>query len=183
MLLKTILRKSIAVAVVLPLALAAEDKADLAAIYKIKNEAFQNSKVMDHMFHLTDVHGPRLTGSPGYRAAAEWVVKRLGEYGIGAKLEKWGPFGRGWTYTRYSAHMLEPGYSPLIGFPLAWTGSTNGVVTGEPIHVTLATEADLEKNKGKYPAVNHAVISMTMAREPGKSHERVPWWNSHGTMP
>src|SRR3989442_872803 len=103
----------------------AEEKVDLNAIHRIKEEAFENSKVMDHMFYLTDVHCPRLTNSPGYRAAADWAVKRLQEYRIPAKLEKWGPFGRGWTYSRFSAHMLEPGYAPLIGFPLAWAPGTD----------------------------------------------------------
>jgi carboxypeptidase Q len=58
-------------------ALCAEDKADLAVIQRIKREVFENSKVMDHLFWLTDVYGPRLTGSPGFTAAANWTVKRL----------------------------------------------------------------------------------------------------------
>ncbi len=51
--------------------------------------------------------------------------------------------------TKFSAHMIEPQYQPLIGVPLAWTSGTNGVVTGEPVMAVLRTEADLEKNKGK----------------------------------
>src|SRR5713101_9301518 len=54
--------------------LAAQDKADLYTINRIKNEAFQNSKVMENAFYLTDVYGPRLTGSPGIQAAAECAV-------------------------------------------------------------------------------------------------------------
>ena len=38
---------------------------DLAIVHRIKTEAFENSKVMDHVFYLTDVHGPRVTNSPG----------------------------------------------------------------------------------------------------------------------
>ena len=48
---------------------------DLSPLYRIKQEAFQNSQVMDHLFYLTDVYGPRLTGSPGYRQAAEWAAQ------------------------------------------------------------------------------------------------------------
>src|SRR6266849_780558 len=127
----------------------AEERVDLDAIHKIKAEAFQNSKVMDHLFYLTDVYGPRLTNSPGFFAAADWAVKQLGEWSIGAHQEKWGPFGRGWTYSRFSAHLIEPQYAPLIGFPLAWSPGTNGPVSGEPMTAVLATEADLEKYKGK----------------------------------
>jgi len=45
--------------------LAAEEKVDLATIHRIKEEAFKHSMVMDHLFYLTDVNGPRLTNSPG----------------------------------------------------------------------------------------------------------------------
>ncbi|MGD1094147.1 MAG: M20/M25/M40 family metallo-hydrolase [Bryobacteraceae bacterium] len=128
----------------------AEERVDLGTIHQIKSEAFQNSKVMDTMFYLTDANGPRVTNSPGYFAAADWVVKQLKEWGIPARTEKWGPFGRGWTFTRFSAHLVEPVYAPLIGYPQAWTSSTNGSVTGEPMLVEkLTTDEDLGKWKGK----------------------------------
>ena len=46
-----------------------EDKVDLEVVHRIKAEAFSNSKVMDHLFYLTDANGPRLTGSPGWESA------------------------------------------------------------------------------------------------------------------
>ena len=128
----------------------AQEKVDLYTINRIKNEAFQNSKVMENAFYLTDVYGPRLTGSPGLQAAAEWAVRRFNEWGLSnAKLEKWGPFGRGWYCVRFTAHMKEPQYSPLIGFARPWSPGTNGPVTGEPVLAPIHTEADLEKFKGK----------------------------------
>lgn len=128
----------------------AQERVDLDAIYRIKQEAFQNSKVMDHAFYLTDVYGPRLTGSPNYRKAGEWVVKTLQGWGLkNARLEKWGPFGKSWENERFSANLLEPSYQPVYGFPLAWTPSTNGVVTGEPVYAVIQTEAEMEKWKGK----------------------------------
>ncbi len=102
------------------------------------------------MFYLTDVNGPRVTNSPGFFAAADWAVKRLEEWGVSAHLEKWGPFGRGWTYTHFSAHLIAPQYAPLIGFPLAWTAATNGSVTGAPMLIErLENDADLAKYKGQ----------------------------------
>jgi len=131
-------------------ALNAEEKVDLYTIHRIKAEAFQNSKVMEHAFYLTDVHGPRLTGSPGIRGAAEWVLGRLREWGLqDPKLEKWGPFGRGWSNVRFTAHLKEPQYSPLIGFARPWSPSTNGPVSGDPILAILRTEADFDKFKDK----------------------------------
>jgi carboxypeptidase Q len=131
------------------LAIAEDETPDLTIVNRIKAEAFQNSQVMDHLFYLSDVYGPRLTNSPGHRAAAEWAMTRLRGYGLqSVKAEKWGPFGQSWKLTRFSGHMLAPQYQPLIGMPLAWTGSTKGVVSGEPVLAPLRSEADFEKFKG-----------------------------------
>jgi carboxypeptidase Q len=128
----------------------AEEPVDLSVIHRIKAEALENSKVMEHVFYLTDVNGPRLTNSPGFKSAGDWVVKRLQEYGItGVRQEAWGPFGRGWNYTHFAGHMLEPAYAPLIGFPLAWSPGTSGPVQAEAIYAPLDNDADLERFKGK----------------------------------
>ena len=128
----------------------AAEHVDLYTINRIKNEAFQNSKVMENAFYLTDVYGPRLTGSPGIQAAAEWAIRRFHEWGLAnAKLEEWGPFGRGWYCVRFTAQMREPQYSPLIGFARPWSPGTNGPLTGEPVLAPIYTEADFEKFKGK----------------------------------
>ena len=137
-------------AVFVPLALLAEEKVDLSVVNKIKAEAFQNSKVMDHAFYLTDVYGPLLAGSQNYRNAAAWIVKTLNEWGIeDAKTEKWGTFGRSWTYSRFSAHLLEPQQLPLLGVPQAWSPGTEGPVSGEVILAPIRTLEDAEKYKGK----------------------------------
>jgi hypothetical protein len=128
--------------------LVAQDSVDLDAVHKIREEALQNSQVIEHLFYLTDVSGSRLTNSPGFVSAADWVVKRLGEWGISAHQEKWGPFGRGWTYTRFSAHMIEPQSTPLIGAPLAYTPGTNGPVSGDAMIVAINNEGDFAKYKG-----------------------------------
>jgi len=127
-----------------------QERVDLAAVHRIRTEAFENSNVMEHLFYLTDVHGPRLTGSPQLRAAGEWVVQQLNQMGAAnARLEKWGPFGRGWSYSYFSAHLQEPGYSSLIGFPLAWTPGTNGRISGELVIAPIEKEEDFEKYRGK----------------------------------
>src|SRR5690349_786812 len=119
-------------------ALCAEDAVDLAVIQRIKQEAFENSKVMDHLFWLTDVYGPRLTGSPGFTAAANWTVEQLKQYGIqNASVQSWGKFGRSWRATKFSISLQEPEYAPLIGFPLAWSADTNGPIVAEPVLAPL----------------------------------------------
>jgi carboxypeptidase Q len=130
--------------------LAAEEKVDLAMVNRIKAEAFQNSHVMESAFYLTDVYGPRLTGSPGLQAAGEWIVRTMKEWGLSnAQLEKWGPFGQGWVCTRFVAQMKEPQFSPLIGFARPWSQGTNGPVLGDPILATINGPEDFEKYKGK----------------------------------
>jgi hypothetical protein len=140
--------KRIALCLLAPLLLA-QERADLFVINRIKTEAFQNSRVMDHSFYLSDVYGPRLAGSPAYKAAAEWAMKRLREVGLeNTRLEKWGPFGRGWANVRFYAAMKEPDYQPLIGVPRPLSLGTGGPVSGAAMLARIATEADMEKFKG-----------------------------------
>ncbi|MDZ4796673.1 MAG: M20/M25/M40 family metallo-hydrolase [Bryobacteraceae bacterium] len=150
--------------------LSAQESADLAVIYRIKNEALKKGKVMEHMAALTDQHGPRLTASPQYAAAAEWAASRLRDWGLtNVHMEKWGPFGRSWSLKRFSAHMTAPQYSPLIGFPLAWSGTTNGVVSGEPILLPARDndlarfQADLDRMKKQYAGKLKDKIVLTTA--------------------
>jgi len=141
---KTILLSLLAVA-----CLAAE-WVDLATVHRIRVEATERSKVGDHLFYLSDYFGPRVTNSSGFRKAAEWVVKRLGEYGlVNVHEEPWGPFGRAWENEFFSAHVVEPNYASLSGFALAYTASTPSAVTAEAVLAPLTTDADLEKFKGK----------------------------------
>ena len=60
---------------------------------------------MDHVFQLTDVYGPRLTNSPGFFAAADWVVKQLKEWGIEGRR---GKMGSVWTRLDLYALFGEP---------------------------------------------------------------------------
>jgi len=146
----------IALACVFPVV--AADSVDLAAVNKIKSEAFEHSKVMEHLEYLTDVYGPRLTASPEFKEAADWALKRLQEYGLeNVHLEKWGPFGRSWTLEKYALEMITPRYSLLAAAPLAWSSNTNGPVNGEPIFAPLANtqavgrgERNLEQYIQKY---------------------------------
>jgi hypothetical protein len=142
--------KTLLLALLTAAAAMAEDKADLAAIHRIKTEAFEHSKVMDHAFYLTDVYGPRLTGSPALKTAADWIVQQFNSWGlVNANLEKWGPFGRGWSQVRFSAHLKEPQYAPLIGFSRPWSPGTHGPVAAQPVLAVIQSDADMDKFKGK----------------------------------
>jgi hypothetical protein len=132
-------------------------------ISRIRDEGLNRSQVMQTLSYLTDVIGPRLTGSPNLRRANEWTRERLSSWGlVNARLEPWGPFGRGWSLKRFSAQIVEPQAIPLIGAPKAWTPGFDRPVTGEVIHFDVRTEGDLAKYKGK---LRGAVVLYGPARE------------------
>jgi hypothetical protein len=134
----------------LRLSAAAEERVDEEMIARIKMEAFQSSRVMDTVEHLTDVYGPRLTGSPNLEAASLWARDRLTSWGLAdSRLEAWGRFGRGWSIERFSVEMTAPSYDRLAAYPHAWSPSTAGPIAGEPVLVEIAGKDDFAKYRGK----------------------------------
>ncbi len=127
-----------------------QEKIDYDAIAKIKTEGMENSQIEMIASYLTDVSGPRLTNSPGLKRASEWAVEEMKKWGLkNVALEPWGEFGKGWEVNKSYVAMTEPYYMPFIAVPKAWTGSTNGLVSGEVMLVDIQTEEDLEKYRGK----------------------------------
>jgi carboxypeptidase Q len=130
-------------------AVSAGEPIDWAAVGRIRDEGFHRSKVMETAAELTDVLGPRLTGSPGFKRSAEWSRGQLEAWGLAnAHLESW-PFGRGWSFERCSAHVVAPVTFPLVALPKAWTSGTSGTVRGKVIRVKAESEDDLARWKGK----------------------------------
>jgi hypothetical protein len=120
------------------------EKVDLDAIYRIKDEGLERPQVMDLASYLTDVYGPRLTGSPDTREAADWVQKKMKSWGLtNVHTESW-TFGRGWRNERVFAMALTPRVYPLIAYPKAWTPSTAGAVNGEAIIAIVNEEKDFD---------------------------------------
>jgi carboxypeptidase Q len=145
-----------------------QEKVDLNVVHKIKTAEFGGggggrggggrggSKVMDIIWSLTDRYGPRLTNSPQFRAAGDWAVGQLKEWGLSnVKLEKWDTKDvqsgaiPGWQVTGYSGAMVEPTYMALDGIPVAWTSGTKGPLTAEVVLAPINAPADMEKYKGK----------------------------------
>jgi hypothetical protein len=140
------------------------ERVDLDALYRIKEEGLQpqRSKVMEIESYLTDVYGPRLTGSPNIKEAADWTVKTMKDWGLAnVHLESW-PFGRGWQNQRYMAMAVTPRVYPLVGFPKAWTPGTNGSVTGPAVLAVVETEKDFDAWRGK---LRGAFVLTTAMRE------------------
>ena len=101
---------------------AQSEKLDYAMLGRIRDEGLGRSRVMDHISWLSDVYGPRLTGSPGLQLSSEWAMKKFTEWGLAnVHQERW-VFGKGWSLVRFSAHLVEPQIQPLIGFPILVVG-------------------------------------------------------------
>ena len=121
-----------------------------ADIDKIRDEGMNRSQVMQHLSYLTDVIGARLTNSPNMKRANEWTRDKMKEWGMQyAKLEAWGPFGRGWSLKSFSAQVTEPQAIPVTAFPKAWSTSTNGPVSSEIVWFNPKDAAELEQYRGK----------------------------------
>ncbi len=128
----------------------AQESVDLRVVERIREEGLERSQIEDLARHLTEVVGPRLTGSPGMAAANAWTQEKFDEWGLAnTTLEAWGDFGRGWRNEWYAGRILTPFSQPLRGMPLAWTGSTDGSQRGQATVVRAETEADLAAYRGR----------------------------------
>ncbi len=117
---------------------------------RIRQEGFENSSVMEFAGYLTDVIGPRLTGSSNMRQAQEWALRQMEELGLsGIEKEAWGDETAGWDIERVSVHMLEPDYQMVIAYPLALTPGTDGKVVERAVLADIRSAADLDRYRGR----------------------------------
>lgn len=150
---RCLLALAITVAAPLPVTFAAAqavEPVNLDVVTRIRAEAFHNSQVMNHLTHLTENIGPRLTNSPAMAAANAWARGQFNQWGLANVHDDAFPaFGRGWEFTHASVAMIGDRELPLHALPKAWTPGTNGEVEGELVQVEIKTLADLDKYKGK----------------------------------
>jgi hypothetical protein len=124
---------------------AAQDAIDGATVAAIKAEGLQRSQAAELFYTLTDVLGPRLTGSPAHVEAARWARDRFREWGLtNARLEPF-DFGRGWSLETLELEMIAPRYMPLIGYAEAWSPSTSGILSGAPIYLGDSSVEEIDR--------------------------------------
>jgi carboxypeptidase Q len=133
----------------LTLSINAQEPLDTAAISKLKDEGLSRSQVMEIASTLTDVYGPRLTGTKQLVRAETWAKEQLQKWGLqNVALEPWSPFGKGWELTSFSLQAITPYTSfPVISYPKAWSAAADG--KAEVVYFDVKTEDDLKKYKGK----------------------------------
>jgi hypothetical protein len=127
-------------AVLAAIVVVAEERPDEAMFWKIRQEAMSRSLILSTVHVLTDVYGPRLTGSPNLKAAGEWAVQQMTSWGLkNGHLEPWDFGYAGWANERTTAHITSPVKDALVVEVLAWTPSTTGVARGQAVQITLPT--------------------------------------------
>ncbi|HEX8890785.1 MAG TPA: M20/M25/M40 family metallo-hydrolase [Pyrinomonadaceae bacterium] len=125
---------------------------------KILKEETDNSQIMKTLHVLTDLYGPRLTGSPSLKAAGDWAVKQMQSWGFeNAHLEPW-DFGHpGWVNERASGFLVSPVKDSLVFEVLAWTPGTNGAVTAQAFQMILPERPTLEELNAYLASVKEQV--------------------------
>jgi hypothetical protein len=116
----------------------ADERPDEAVFWKIRQEGTARSQILPTLHVLTDVYGPRLTGSPNLKAAGEWALQQMRGWGLtNTHLEPW-DFGRaGWLNERLVAHLVSPVKDALVVEALSWTPSTKGVARASAVQIVL----------------------------------------------
>ncbi len=153
----------------------AQERLDSDVNWRIRQEATSNSQIMATLHRLTDVYGPRLTGSPNLEAAGRWAVAQMEDWGLTDGHLQPFDFGHpGWSNERLSVHLVAPATDALVTEALAWTPGTDGPVRAEVFALTLPerpTRGDLDahleglrdKVQGKVVLVGeHAQVGVTM---------------------
>ncbi|HKB15282.1 MAG TPA: M20/M25/M40 family metallo-hydrolase, partial [Planctomycetota bacterium] len=99
------------------------------------------SRVMEHLDHLVNRIGPRLTGSVNFRLACEWTREQFEAFGLqNARIEEWGEFPVGFNRGPSWGNLLAPERKPLHFATNAWTAGTKGRVEGPAVLAPTSEE-------------------------------------------
>jgi hypothetical protein len=143
----------------------AQEAVDLAVVEQIREEGLERSQLPEVARYLTEVIGPRLTGSPQMMEANTWTAEKMREWGLqNVVVEPWGEFGRGWERDEYMGRIVTPYAQPLMAQPVAWTGSTRGTIQGDVVLIKADTVTDLEQYAGQ---LEGAIVMLADAPEAG----------------
>ena len=162
----------------------AQENIDRDIQWKIRREATDHSQILRTLHFLTDVYGPRLTGSPNLKASQEWVVAETTRWGLkNAKLEPW-HFGHpGWANEKLSVHVTAPVKDSLVAEALAWTPGTNGAITAQTVQLIVPNQPTKDaltkyfddhraKVKGKFVMVGAATqVGVTILPPPKRRED------------
>jgi hypothetical protein len=129
--------------------LGAQTTVDTSGAGAIISQAMHHSEVMKNLEYLTDVIGPRLTGSAAMRRANDWTAERFKAYGLTAALEPW-DFGVTWERGTVTARLLSPFQRNVTAQSWAWTAGNGGrPAAGPVVMVNVSSPESLAVYKAK----------------------------------
>lgn len=122
----------------------------------IIKEVKDRQEIIPNLTYISDVIGPRITGSANLRRANDWTMEKFKSYGIeNVKLEPY-TIPVGWERGFARMRMVEPNTGRWLAVASrAWTPGTQGKLTGEVIFLNATNQEELNKYKGK---LKNAVI-------------------------
>ncbi len=128
-----------------------QERLDLAALQRIRDEGLTRSRVDTLSMQLMDSIGPRLTASTGMRRGQQWAAATMRAMGlVNVQVEAWDTvFGRGWDRVSLSAMMLDPFPVPLVAQAQAWSGSTRGTIQCPVVAVEVRDTTDFARYEGQ----------------------------------
>ena len=141
------------------LAQSSREPVDAAANAKIRAEGLDRSMAGPMFTMLVDTIGPRLTGSPEYKRAAEWAAERMRAFGVDRVAIEPFEFGRGWALDKFTIEMVEPRYMPLVGYPEAWSPSTSGEIVAPVVFVAGKSPEEVEQMQAQGALKGTAILS------------------------
>ena len=122
---------------------------DWAMVAKIREEGLQHSRVMDFESYMTDVLGARLTMSRDMQRGQAWLQGELTRIGlVSVAAEPYMDYGVTWDNEYVSLHLVEPDYTPMVGYPIAYTPGTDGRKVAQAVVVDLQVREDLDRYRG-----------------------------------
>ncbi|MBP1773671.1 MAG: putative plasma glutamate carboxypeptidase [Holophagaceae bacterium] len=116
---------------------------------KLLKEVKEHSEVVAKVEHLTDLIGPRLTGSESLRRAQAWAMGELKRLGAENVHEEAYDFGLAWTRGVDSARLLTQNGLRFRVDQVAWTTGTPRPVTGELMLVDARNFDELKAFHGQ----------------------------------
>jgi carboxypeptidase Q len=108
-----------------------------SVIRRIWQEGMERSQTEPLAQVLMDSIGPRLAGSPGMAAAADWLVRTYESWGVAVRKEQYGTY-RAWRHGAVHVDLIAPRVETLEAKVRAWSAGTRRPVEGA---VTYPPEA------------------------------------------
>jgi hypothetical protein len=129
---------------------AAKTDAALELDKKILAESKNGSEMMANLTYLSDIIGPRVTGSAALKRANEWAASKMKEYGLSNVHQEAWSIPVGWERGTANGRIIEPDNGRSLSLAsLGWSPGTKGKIEADVVIVNAKNTAELAEYKGK----------------------------------